>query len=110
MKKILIFIVIIFTLFMHFCVPAFSAEKKEMSLSLKDISHIALENNFDIQIAKFDAYIKENDALLAESIFDTIISGKITYTDNQSKQASTIFGTKSLTNEYELSEIGRAHV
>ncbi len=103
MKKILIFIVIIFTLFMHFCVPAFSAEKKEMSLSLKDISHIALENNFDIQIAKFDAYIKENDALLAESIFDTIISGKITYTDNQSKQASTIFGTKSLTNEYELS-------
>ena len=74
-----------------------------ISLSLDEATVMALENNIDIQLAKYDAYIKDNDLLAAESVFDTIISGKIAYRDNQSRQASTIFGTKAATNEYELS-------
>jgi len=102
MRKNFVILILSLGLLVYPNLPA-QAAKEELLLSLEDISRLALENNFDIQIAKFDTYIKENDALLAESIFDYLISGKITYTDEQGKQASTIFGTKSITNEYELS-------
>lgn len=95
--------IIVFILCFSFYMASYAqGGLKEVFLSLQEVTHLALENNFDIQLAKYDAYIKQNDLLSAESIFDTIISGKVAYKDDQSKPASTIAGTKALTNEYEL--------
>lgn len=77
-------------------------EKKKVELSLETVSELALENNLDIQIAKFDAYIKRNDLYSAVSIFDAILSGSLTYTDDQRKSASAFAGTQSRTTGYEL--------
>lgn len=86
--------------------PAVSAEEesghKVFALSIADVTRLALENNFDVQIAKFDAYINRNDLLEAVSIFDTILSASASFEDDQLKQSSTIFGSKSLTNIYSL--------
>ncbi len=71
-----------------------------LRLSIDDVSALALYNNLDIQIVRYDAYAKRTDLLGAESIFDTILSAKITYEDDQLKPASTIPGTKSLSAEY----------
>ncbi len=91
-----------------FCLasPAVSAEEgigyRVFALSIADVTRLALENNFDIQIAKFDAYIQRNDLLEAVSIFDTILSASASFEDDQLKQSSTIFGSKTLTNTYSL--------
>ncbi|MDP1853901.1 MAG: TolC family protein [Candidatus Omnitrophota bacterium] len=75
---------------------------KDVSLSIDEMTELALKNNFDIQLVKYDAYIKRNDLLEEESIYDTVISGSLKVTDNQMKPASTLSGTKSLNNKYEL--------
>lgn len=75
---------------------------KDVSLAIGEVAEIALKNNFDIQLVKYDAYIKRNDLLEKESIYDALVSGSLKVTDNQMKPASTISGTKSLNNKYEL--------
>ncbi|MBU2541571.1 MAG: TolC family protein [Candidatus Omnitrophica bacterium] len=68
-------------------------------LSIEDVSALALYNNLDIQIARLDAYIKRADDMITQSIFDTILSGHIRYTDDQLGRTSTIFGSKAITSE-----------
>ena len=72
-------------------------------LSLDQAMELALENNFDIQLAKYDALIAKTHTGMAESIYDTMINAEIKYQNDQRKQSSSIFGEKSLTNEYDLS-------
>ncbi len=71
-------------------------------VSILDITKLALKNNLDIQIAKFDAYIERNSLLEAESIFDTFFNAQIDYTKNKLDTASVLLGTTSLTNDYSL--------
>ncbi len=71
-------------------------------LSLDDVSHLALENNLDIQIAKYDVYIKRNDILEAESIFDTILSADISFKNDQTKSSSVLAGTKTTAHDYKI--------
>jgi outer membrane protein TolC len=71
-------------------------------LSIEEVTHLALENNFDIQIAKFDSYVKRNDLLEALSIFDTLLSAGASYESNQFERSTTILGTKTQTNEYSI--------
>jgi len=78
------------------------AESRAYYLSLEDVSRLALMNNFDIQLAKFDTYIKRTDQDLAESIFDTVIDAEVKYTNDQQKRTSTILGSKEVTNEYNI--------
>ncbi len=73
-----------------------------ISLSLDEVSRLALENNFDVQLAKFDAYIARNDLLEAVSVFDTILTAKASFKSDQLKKSSTIAGSKALTNDYSL--------
>ncbi|MFC1703581.1 TolC family protein [Candidatus Omnitrophota bacterium] len=72
------------------------------TLSLDEVSRLALENNFDVQLAKFDAQIKATDLDRDQSIFDTVIDAEIKYKNDQFKQTSSIFGSKSLNNQYNL--------
>ena len=75
---------------------------KKYALSLDEVSKLALTNNFDIQLAKFDVGIAKTKKGIAESIYDTILKAEISYKNEQSKQSSTLAGTKTLDNDYNV--------
>ncbi len=75
---------------------------EKLNLSLAEVTKIALENNFDIQLAKYDISISRTSEQSAESIYDTILSADASYKDNQLKQTSAVYGTKTLENEYSV--------
>ena len=81
---------------------AAEAQGKEYVLSLDEVSKLALTNNFDIQLAKFDAGIAKTKKGVAESIYDTILEAEVKYKNDQSKQSSTLAGTKTLDNDYNV--------
>ena len=72
-------------------------------LTLEEVTKLALENNFDIQLAKYDTWIKRTDQDVAESIYDTILSAEVKYEDDQRKKTSTISGNKTVNNDYNMS-------
>lgn len=82
----------------HVSIEEETAEGRK--ISIEDVSRIALSNSLDIQIAKFDAYMKRTSLGKAESIFDTFINAGTDYRHNEKKQPSIIFGTKTMTNTY----------
>ncbi|MFH1339449.1 MAG: TolC family protein [Candidatus Omnitrophota bacterium] len=96
---ILIFLnAILFVVFSPGGIPA--AEIEEVRLTLEEVSALALSNNFDIQLAKFDAQYKETDLDKAKSIYDTVIETEAKFKDDQRKTASNFIGTKSETRDY----------
>ena len=102
MRKYLLPIFIVLILQLSLAGYLAAEEKKKVELSLESVSELALANNLDIQLAKFDAYIKRNDLYSAVSIFDTILTGGLSYTDDQRKSSSAFAGTQSRTNSYEF--------
>lgn len=80
--------------------PQTAAPGATYRLSLDEAARLALENNFDIQLAKYDAWIARTDEGAAESVYDTILTAEIEYRNNQRKQTSTIAGNKILDNDY----------
>lgn len=79
----------------------FAADVKKLQLSLSDCLDIGLANNLDIKIAKIESEMKKGDVLIAKSVFDAVLEGKVTYEKDERDSGSTIAGTKSITNEYE---------
>jgi len=63
---------------------------------------IAINNNLDIKLAQLDSKIKGTDLSYKEAAFDTILSGEVGYTNDQTKSASSLSGTKALTNDYNI--------
>lgn len=72
------------------------------NLSLDEATRLALYNNFDIQLARYDALISGAAQGKAESLYDTILRGDAGYRDSQRAPTSTILGTKITTSEYNL--------
>jgi len=70
--------------------------------SLDETTRFALQNNFDIQLAKYDAWIARTDQDVSESIYDTIFNAEVKYRNNKKKIVSTIPGTKELDNDYNI--------
>ena len=103
MTKKILFILLAIHFFTAACLLAQESKAEEaLYLSIDDVSALALYNNLDIQIVRFDCLAKRTEILDAESIFDTILSGGVEYTDSQLKRASTIAGSKSLASEYKV--------
>ncbi|MCG2710900.1 MAG: TolC family protein [Candidatus Omnitrophica bacterium] len=108
-KKRMVFILILGQLFL---VPqplkAGALEPEEdgpaaiAALTLDEMSELVLKNNLDIQIAGYNAYIERTRGKGAESVFDTMFNARAFYLDDQTKSASTLAGTKTSTNEYNL--------
>lgn len=71
-------------------------------LSLEETTRLALQNNFDIQLAKYDTWISRTREGLSESVYDTIIDAQVSYQDDQQERSSSLLGTKSLENDYRL--------
>ena len=76
-NSILIFLACMFCWQITGRVCADQPEKKTYKLSLEDVTRLALENNFEIQLAKYDAWIARTDEGVAESIYDTIFDAEI---------------------------------
>ena len=90
--------------------PLYSEETVQdptMKISIENVRLIAIENNLDIKLAQLDSKIKGTELSYKEAIFDTVLSGKVGYTKAETKRSSSLYGTKSITNEYNI-EIGRA--
>jgi len=85
---------------------AIAADKKiesgSYNFSLEEATRLALHNNFDIQLTKYDIWISRTRKGAAESLYDTLFEADINYQNDQSKQTSTLLGTKSLLNNYNI--------
>ena len=103
--KLLLNLLIILNLVFFPCRETLSREtEKDPSLyiSANDVRLIAISNNLDIKLARLDSRIKGTELSYEEAIFDTILNGEIGYTDDQRKTSSSLSGTKSLTNNYNI--------
>ena len=112
MKKILIYIFIIAV----FCYPSLSfaqsdvetiiqnsiAMGKAYRLSLEDVSRLALENNFDIQLARYDAKIAKTRNKDTRSIYDTVLTAEAKYHKDKSASSSTLAAGKTIDNDYSV--------
>ncbi len=100
MKRAMTFLVI--TLFLSHPLPWSYAENETVTMSLSDCVTLGLTNNLDVKIARIEAMLSYQDALLSEAIFDTLLAGRASYSDDERAQPSIIFGEKTLTADYEF--------
>jgi len=101
-KKIISILVLFCFLQVSLNFPLFAGDRKKLDLTLEKVSELALLNNLDIQITKYDAYIKRNDIYSAISIFDIILNAGISYEDDRLQRTNTLVATKSKTTDYNL--------
>jgi len=98
------------TLFTIFFIFSFSEEifcqesekNTTLSISVNDARLIAINNNFDVKLAQLDAKIKGTELSYKEAVFDTILNGEIGYTRDERKSASSLSGSKTMTNDYNI--------
>ncbi len=78
------------------------AKDKEYQLSLKEVTDLALQNNFSIQMAKYDALISRTDKLGAQSIYDSVLKADANYKENKKVRTSTAVSDHTIENNYNL--------
>ncbi len=102
MKRLLTVFIII--LILSFSRQALSqgSEKDTLSISIEEARLIAINNNLEIKLAGLDSRIKDTELGYKEAVFDTILNGEIDYTDDQRTPVSSLYGTKNLTNHYNI--------
>jgi outer membrane protein TolC len=74
---------------------AFAQEHLELDIS--EVTILAIENNFDIQIYKLDQAISEKDLLKAQSVYDTSLDASYEYNENRLDNAFPFSGTRATT-------------
>ena len=85
--------------------PGISSVKEDTStyyLSLDETTRLAIQNNFAIQLAQYDARIAKAKLGESQSIYDTLLNADVKYRNDQGKQTSTILGSKIIDNDYNL--------
>jgi len=104
MKKIKIVLILVFFIFWN--MTGYSLERESSSaikkLSINEVSRLALENSLNIQIAKYDAYIKRTELGKEESIFDTFLAVEASYNKDKTKSASSLAATETAAKTYSL--------
>jgi outer membrane protein len=98
-KKIISIILIV--VFLYTNIIAYCQDDELVTVSLSQCLNLGLTRNLDIKIARIEALIVGQDVTLAESIFDTIISGNINYSDDQLAVPNIILGEKTLEANYD---------
>jgi len=69
-------------------------------ITLEEATHLALKNNFTIQLAKYDTWIEQTGERGAKSIYDTVLEAEVSYLDNQLARSNTISGTQNIESDY----------
>ncbi len=102
-KKVFNILLVVYVLISVSFLCVYSQEKDDVIyIDFLGITKLALENNLDIQMAKFDAYINRNNLFEAESIFDTFFNAQLSYEKNNLDAASTLLGSSSSTSNYSV--------
>ena len=94
------FLISLLLFYSHELLAQTEKEPGVLYLTLKDVLGVAILNNFDIQLAKYDRAIKDTDIDDTLSIYDTVLSLDAEYTHNRLETSSIIAGTVS--EDYEV--------
>jgi len=73
-----------------------------VTLSIDEVSRLALENSLDIQIAQYDAYMARTSLEKEESIFDTMLDAGVSYDRDKKESSSILAGTDIRQTQYSL--------
>lgn len=73
-------------------------DRDKVYLGVAEVCKIALYNNFDIQLAKFNVQSKRADLAGVKSIFDTMFEAETKFKEDEKKRTSTFAGTESESN------------
>ncbi|NQT94907.1 MAG: TolC family protein [Candidatus Omnitrophica bacterium] len=72
------------------------AQQDALELNINEVNHLALENNFDIQVYKLDKRISEKELLKAQAVYDTTLDASYKYDRDKLDRSSVIFGEKTV--------------
>lgn len=75
-------------------------QKDSRRIGLDEVTRRALENCLDVQIAKYDVYIKRQDLRKVTSMFDTFLSMEGKYTKDALAPATTLLAARSEEKSY----------
>ncbi|MBD3378937.1 MAG: hypothetical protein GF408_00545 [Candidatus Omnitrophica bacterium] len=69
-------------------------------LSLVDCLNIALDNSFEVKMARLDLLIAETDLMYSNAVFDTVLFGNIGYTEDKRQELSVFSADDDQVNVY----------
>lgn len=81
-------------------VPKSEASPAVREVTLGECIDFAIENSFDVKLAKLDLYIAETKLLYSEAVFDAFLYGNVSYIKDQRQQLSVFSPDNSQTNNY----------
>ena len=105
MKKIVIYILVMLSTFSSFCVFAQDTGPSVASnaaLSLDECIKIGIQNSFEVKLAKLDLLIAETGEGVKEAVFDTVLSGDVSYEEDKREQVSVFAADHATEGEYSI--------
>lgn len=69
----------------------------EAALTLEDCIRFAIENSYEVKLARLDFLIAQTDQGVQEAIYDTVLSADISYTKDKLEQLSVLSGSQTKT-------------
>ena len=100
--SIIFIVIIISSLASTECLSQGSERAEALFISVDDVRLIAATNNLDIKLAQLDSRIKGTELSYKEAVFDTLLTLELGYTDDQRKSPSSLYGSKNITNDYNI--------
>lgn len=77
-------------------VPVYAGQQA-LELDIDQVSRMALESNFDIQVYRLEKSISEKDLIKAQAVYDTQLDASYKYNEERLKKSSAILGTRNTT-------------
>ena len=71
-------------------------------ISLQETTELALRNNFDIQLAKYDIQISRLNIQSAKSVYDTILEAEASHTKDKLASNSILAAGKTMSQDYSI--------
>lgn len=69
-------------------------------LSLEDCIRYAVNNSFEVKLARLDLYIAETDLMYSEAVFDAFLYGGVSYSEDKRQELSVFSPDNDQTNNY----------
>jgi len=69
-------------------------------VSINDCVVFAIENSFEVKLARLDLYIAETGLMYSEAVFDTFLSGGYKYSEDRRKRISSALSKYDYINSY----------
>ncbi len=89
-----------------FSLPAAEEKASELAprpISFSEVLSLALENNFDIRLARLEQKINRYNIPISRSVYDTLLSAEADYTYDRFKKSSDFYGGLNKTGNLDLS-------